>query len=116
MAASQKIEHTVEATLLRDVGRKLCGGERRRVKLADLERFFDLTAYYCKQRRSIKQVVYEQLAPVVTLGVTVKVPSLATRPTKPFTLVTIKMANRSQMCIASALALIIYMLHINDAF
>jgi len=73
-------------------------------------------AYYCKQRRSIKQVVYEQLAPVVTLGVTVKVPSLATRPTKPFTLVTIKMANRSQMCIASALALIIYMLHINDAF
>jgi len=26
MAASQKIEHAVEATLLRDVGRKLCGG------------------------------------------------------------------------------------------
>jgi len=48
--------------------------------------------------------------------VTVKVPSLATRPTKPFTLVTIKMANRSQMRVATALALIIYMVHINDAF
>jgi len=36
----------VEATVFRDVGRRLCGGERRRVKLVDLERFLVIMAYY----------------------------------------------------------------------
>jgi len=62
------------------------------------------------------QVVYDQLAPVVTVGGTVKAPSLATRLTKPFTLVALKMSNRSHMHVETALVLIVYILHNKDAF
>jgi len=50
------------------------------------------------------------------LGVTVRIPTTTPRARKPFNMVSLKMANRLQMCVGACLSLIVYMVHIKDPF
>ncbi|OSX77692.1 hypothetical protein BU14_0138s0038 [Porphyra umbilicalis] len=117
LTSSQTGEVHVPEGLVADVGRQLCGGEERRVLLADILGFYELMAYYCKKQLNITQVVYEQLAPVATLGVTLRRDVLAARSRKTNVILTpLKMANRSHLRIAPGLAVIVFMVHLKDKF
>lgn len=72
VTAAQSRVVVLEEELVVPVRAQLCGGEDRRVLLSDLHAFYELMTVYCKQSLGLKQVVYGNLAPVATLGVTVK--------------------------------------------
>lgn len=101
--------------LISSVRLKLCGGERRRLVLADLFVFCDIMAFYCKERLELRQAVHEHLAQLATLGVSVKLNVAQTRKPQPV-VVPLKMGNPSQMRVAVGLALICHMVFIKDSF
>lgn len=115
LAAQQKAEVRLDDELVSSVRLKLCRGDRRRLVLADLLTFYEVMAYYCKGRLELSQVVYENLAPLATLGISVKVTKSHVR-NSPLIVVPLKMGNRSQMRVPAALALLCYMVHIKDGF
>lgn len=96
LALQQKAEVELAEDLVSSVPLKLCGGERRRLLLADLFNFYEIMAYYCKERLDLSQVVYEHLAPLATLGISVKIPKSHVR-NAPLIFVPLKMEIRSQI-------------------
>jgi len=79
ITSSQAKQVDVDNELVLSVRQQLCGGESRWVLLADVLAFYELMAFYCKKELDITQIVYEQLAPVATLGVSVRVETTTAR-------------------------------------
>lgn len=83
----QKAEVRISDDIVSSVRLKLCGGRSRRLLLADLLLYYEFLAHYCKQYLNLSQIVYQHLAPVATLGISVKLivsqlsPSRRPRPT-----------------------------------
>lgn len=99
LTARQKAEVPIGDDIVASVRLKLCCGKSRRLLLADLFVFYELLAHYCKQHLNLTQVVYQHLAPIATLGISVKLvvsqmsPSRKPRPS----VVSLKMVNRSKL-------------------
>ncbi|KAK1869077.1 hypothetical protein I4F81_011559 [Pyropia yezoensis] len=118
LTARQKAEVPIGDDIVASVRLKLCCGKSRRLLLADLFVFYELLAHYCKQHLNLTQVVYQHLAPVATLGISVKLvvsqmsPSRKPRPS----VVSLKMVNRSKLRVPVGFSLICYMVHLEDKF
>lgn len=94
LALQQKAEVELAEDLVSSVRLKLCGGERRRLLLAGLFNLYEILAYYFKERLDLSQVVYEHLAPLATMGISVKIPKSHGR-NAPLIVVPLKMKSVS---------------------
>eukprot|EP00170_Pyropia_yezoensis_P007196 contig_29402_g7218 len=94
---------------------QLCRGEDRRVLLSDLYAFYELMTAYCKRNLDLTQVVYSNLAPVSSLGVTVTLKVSKSRKSTAES-VPLSMGNRSRLRVPMGLALICFMVHLKDQF
>lgn len=73
LTEQQKAEVEHAENLVSSVRLMLCGGDRQRLVLADVFNLYELMAYYCKERLDLAQVVYENFAPLATLGTSVRI-------------------------------------------
>lgn len=115
LAVQQKAEVRLDDELGSSVRLKLCRGDRGRLVFADLLNFHEVMAYYCEERLELSQIVYEHLAPLTTLGISVKVVKSHVR-NSPLIVVPLKMGDRLQMSVPAAFSFLCYMVHIKDGF
>lgn len=110
LASQQRAEACIPDDLVASVRLNLCAGERRRLLLADILVFYELMAYFCKERLDLAQFVYELLVPLTALGVSIKLTVSHVRKA-PSVVVPLKRGNQSQMRVPGGLAVIRYILH-----